>query len=505
MDQKIQKDWADVMQQFELPVDEINSKDDIKGLNITTPLASKKPRSKAMLIASVFGGTLAIAVATLYSKTENDISLAVLNNLLESTTAISSVKTDTQALKPQYLTLTKDLSFSTLETLAADTSTDIVAVEDQQWKTHIVSSKDKLNTMLSKLGIDKSTSEDLLKVSNISKELNKATEGYILRAEKQDNKLNQLVIYKINSKKSYIITRNDDKYTGGFENKVIETRQTRSTLFIDHSLRYDANQASIPSKIVQKVINIFDRDLKLTRDLTKGDRVTLVYEQIYHQGNKIADGEVLAAELMHNSRSHRAIRFVQADNTVDYFDNKGYDLSNAFKRHPMNAGTFKRISSGFGKRRHPIYKRIRMHTGVDYAANRGSPVTVTGNGIVQHISRKGGYGKTIIIKHNDGYSTLYGHLSRYKKDLKKGQKVYLGDVIGYVGSTGASTGNHLHYEVRVNGIPKNPLKIKLPKGLSLDLAERKKFKEDSRNLVRQLDVLQRFANEKVDIQSGFGG
>ncbi len=508
MDQKVQKDWADVIQQFELPVDNIDTTAIAKGTEIRlAALATRKPSAKTSKMILAFIGTAAVVATTIYSNKDSNLSFNGFDNLLASTTTTSFATANgstNQQSKPQYLTLTKNIDLSTLETLAAeDTSLDLSIIDSKSWKTYVVSPKDKLSKILFKLGINKTDRTDLIKVANIEKELNKVTTGYILRAERKEGKLNQLITYKVNAKKSFVISKNDDGYTGKFEKKVIETRQTRTSLFIKHSLRYDANQENIPHKIVQQVTKIFDRDVKLTRDLSKGDRMTLVYEQIFHRGNKIADGEILAAELIHDTRSHRAIRFAQADSKVDYFDNKGYDLSHAFKRHPMTS--YKRISSGYGKRRHPIYKRIRMHTGVDYAAKRGTPVTVTGNGVVKHIARKGGYGKTIIIKHSSGYSTLYGHLSRYKKGLKHGQKVYLGDTIGYVGSTGASTGNHLHYEVRVNGIPRNPLRVKLPKGLSLNTTERRKFKESSRNLVRQLDVLQRFAEEKVDIRSGFGG
>lgn len=508
MDQKIQKDWAEVMQQFELPIDDVNKKGEVKGPEIC--ITPKKSSSTFGRVTIAFAGTLAIAAATLYSSDTERFALNTLSELLAKTTTTSFATTEEtkphpeHTLKPQYVTLTKEFNLSTLETLSAeDTSIDIDAIEEHNWKTYIVSSNDKLSKIFYKLGINKSEVTKLKKVSIIEKELSNIRAGYILRAEKKDGELKQLISYKPNAKKSFVISKKDNQYTGLFEKKVIETRQTRITLFIKHSLRYDANQENIPLKIVKRITKIFDRDVKLTRDLGKGDRITLVYQQIFHKGNKITDGEILAAELMHNNRSHRAIRFVQANSKADYFDSKGYDLSNAFKRHPMT--TYKRISSGYGKRRHPIYKRIRMHTGVDYAANKGEPVAVTANGVVHHVARKGGYGKTVIIKHSDGYSTLYGHLSRYKKNLKSGQKVYLGDIIGYVGSTGASTGNHLHYEVRVNGVPKNPLTIKLPKALSLTASERKRFKENSSNLVRQLDVLQRFAKENVDITSGFGG
>lgn len=499
MDQKIQKDWAEVMQQFELPTDETSSAVKDKASLSNSRSMSFGKTSKGLLALT---GTFLLA-ATLYQNN----NLVSVDGLLTATTTNSFLDSSTQeVVKPLYQTLTKEVSLSSLETLSAEAGDlDSNLLEEKNWRTHVVSARDKPNQFFRKLGISKKELEQIKAVPAIKKELAKIAPGYILRAEKREGRLKQLITYNPPSKSSFVISYQKEvkTYKGQVVQKAIETRQTRTTLFINNSLRYDANQENIPHSIVQKLTDIFDRDVRLTHDLDKGDRVTLVYEQIYHRGNKIADGDILAAELMHNKRAHRAIRFNLADNKTDYFDDKGYDLSHSFKRHPITS--FKRISSGFGKRRHPIHKRTRMHTGVDYAAPRGTPVAATANGIVQHVARKGGYGKTVIIRHNGGYSTLYGHLSKYKKNLKPGMKVYLGDTIGYVGSTGSSTGNHLHYEFRVNGTPKNPLRVKLPKGLSLSASERKKFTLDSRNLIRQLDVLQRFAEEKVDIKSGFGG
>lgn len=518
IDQKIQKDWAEVMQQFGLPDDNQTSQTVTK--DVVAPNGVKPKKGFKFMLA--FAGTLALTVAGLSSTGSIDLAplqalkSVNLDEFLSSTTTASIVKTakplpvkqssvtKPQTAKPQYITLTKELDLSALQTLSAkDDTLDYDLLNESDWNTYIVPSNASLNSIFHKLGINKSEVKELSANSSIYKELDKVSSGYILRAKKTDGKLQKLITYQPNSKSSFVISYNDKKYTGQLKRKVIETRETRATLYISNSLRYDANQENIPLKVINKLTKIFDRDVKLTRDLKKGDRMTLVYEQVFHRGNKIADGQILAAELLHKKRSHRAIKFVHTDGKVDYLDAKGYDLSLAFIRNPLSS--YKKISSGFGKRRHPIYKRIRMHTGVDYAARTGTPVKATGNGVAHHVARKGGYGKTVIIKHTGGYSTLYGHLSKYAKDLKPGTKVYMGDTIGFVGSTGRSTGPHLHYEFRVNGVPKNPVKVELPKQLSLNSSERSKFKQDSHNLIRQLDVLQRFAEEKVDIKSGFGG
>ena len=158
------------------------------------------------------------------------------------------------------------------------------------------------------------------------------------------------------------------------------------------------------------------------------------------------------------------------------------------------------------KRRIKYYGyRVRPHKGTDFAAPRGTPIIATGDGSVKLIGRKGGYGKTIILRHREGYTTLYSHLSKFKKDLKKGQVVAQGDVIGYVGSTGLATGPNLHYEFRKHNTPANPLTVNLPNSLSLTKKELASFKVDAINMKLQLNVLHRFAKENVDIASTIGG
>ncbi|MCK5725965.1 MAG: M23 family metallopeptidase [Thiotrichaceae bacterium] len=410
--------------------------------------------------------------------------------------------TDIPAETPKYATLTKKLIISSIQTLSTKSALK-PETTDEQWKTYILSKNDQVEKALQKLGIHSADRKVLLNNSAIAAQFNKLSKSTILRAQVKKGKLIELIVHKPTNKKSYVISQSGGNFLGSYQSKIIESHQLRDTLFITNSLRYNANQAKIPRSIINKLIAIFDRDVKLTRDLREGDRLTFVYTEIKHLGTKIMDGRVLAAELMHNKRSHRAISFRQNDGRQAFYDERGYDLSKAFIRRPIK--NFRRISSGFGMRHHPIRQRRLMHTGVDFAAKRNTPINVTGNGIIQHIAPKGHYGKTIIVKHANGYTTRYAHMNGYKKGLKVGSKVYLGDIIGYVGSTGSSTGDHLHYEFRINGIPYNSEKVKLPQSLSLSKSERQRFKSSTHNLRRQLDVLQRFAEEKVDIDSAIGG
>ena len=212
---------------------------------------------------------------------------------------------------------------------------------------------------------------------------------------------------------------------------------------------------------------------------------------------------LLAAEFINKGKVHRTVRHTTARGLTDFFTPEGREMKRAFIRTPVEHA---RVSSHFNPGRfHPVLHKIRAHKGTDFAARRGTPILATGDGEVKFLGRKGGYGKTIILKHREGYTTLYSHLDKYKSKLKKGQVVAQGDIIGYVGSTGLATGPHLHYEFRKNNIPADPMTVELPNSLSLTKSELKKFKFDAINMNLQLNVLHRFAMEKFDINSATGG
>lgn len=509
-DYKIRKDWSTAMQQFDLPTNETNN-----GETKTPKPLSKSHvfRIPTWLPRTVMFTACALIVGNIpLQSSHKAFELDHTNNqtaLPQQPMIITKNKPSKKGFLPEKkrkrMTLTEKLTLPQAPILilsVAENSSPKTFIDDN-WTTRIITAKETTEKLFAKLGIK----SELKTITSSSKKINKILSNLatndIIRMEKIDGVLTRLITHKRGERKSFVISKRNNSYTGRYISRIIETRQARKTLFIKNSLRYDANQENIPRKLVKQFIKIFDRDLKLASDLRKGDRVTLVFEELFHKGNKIGSSDILAAELIHNKRSHRAIRYVQSDNTVKYLDADGRDLDQAFKRHALKS--YKRISSHFGSRHHPIYKRLKDHHGTDYAAPKGTPITATGNGIITHIARKGGYGKTIEIRHRDGYVTRYAHMSNYAKGMKNGMKVYLGDIIGYVGSTGSSTGDHLHYEFRLHGQPLNPETVQLPKSLSLTTTEQKKFRKSTRSLVRQLDVLQRFAREKVDISISFGG
>ena len=252
----------------------------------------------------------------------------------------------------------------------------------------------------------------------------------------------------------------------GFASEIIETPIDVRTAYavgtIDSSLFVAARAAGInPETILRMANDIFGWDIDFGLDIRPGDRFSVIYEKRYRDGEYLGDGRILAAEFVNAGETYRAVRYASDDGRIDdYFTPEGRSMRRQFLRAPLD---FRRVSSNFNlRRRHPILNRIRAHQGVDYAAARGTFVKAAGDGRVSFIGHKGGYGRTLVLEHGGGISTLYAHMARFARGLRRGQRVRQGQTIGYVGSSGAATGPHLHYEYRVNGVHKNPRTVRLP-------------------------------------------
>ena len=238
----------------------------------------------------------------------------------------------------------------------------------------------------------------------------------------------------------------------------VEVRTLAATGEIETSLYAAARRAGLsPAAIVAMTDEIFQYDIDFT-DAQKGDRFSVVYDETWREGERIGGGIIRAATFTTGGKTYTGFRF-EYDGTVAYYDADGRPLKKAFIRMPI---PYARITSGFSTaRRHPILGRTRAHKGVDYGAGAGTPIMAAGNARVSFVGWKSGYGRTVVLDHGKGYTTLYAHMSRFGK-FKPGARVNQGDVIGYVGSSGLATGPHLHYEFRVNGVHRNPLKVTMP-------------------------------------------
>src|SRR5690606_28363930 len=245
-------------------------------------------------------------------------------------------------------------------------------------------------------------------------------------------------------------------------------------------------EAGMDDAVILELAKVFGYDIDFAQDLRTGDRFSVVYDEVYRDGERLRGGEVLAATFVNQGRRYSAFRYRFEDGRTAYYDAEGRPMKKSFLRMPIE---FARISSRFtSARKHPVLGRVRAHKGVDYAANSGTPIMAAGDGKVFFAGWQNGYGRTIILDHGRGYTTLYGHMSRLGK-YKTGQRVRQGDVIGYVGATGLATGPHLHYEFRVAGVHRDPLKVTLPKPEPLPAQELARFRLQVAPMLAQLELL----------------
>jgi murein DD-endopeptidase MepM/ murein hydrolase activator NlpD len=242
--------------------------------------------------------------------------------------------------------------------------------------------------------------------------------------------------------------------------KEIITQLLRTNGTIDHSVFQAGLQAGLPPEPVVRMINLFAYDVDFQRDVQKGDTFeTLIEQHKDARGDIVRHGNILFASLTLQGQTIKLYRWQGDDGEVDYFSESGHSSKKALMRTPIDGA---RLSSGFGYRRHPVLGYSKLHQGTDFAAPTGTPIYAAGSGQIERVGWAGGYGNSISIRHNKEYSTLYGHMSGFAPGMVAGKRVQQGDIIGYVGSTGMSTGPHLHYEVHVNNKPIDPLSLKLP-------------------------------------------
>jgi len=261
----------------------------------------------------------------------------------------------------------------------------------------------------------------------------------------------------------------------------IEQQHREAEIYIEHakatidsSLFLAGARAGLPDNLIMELADIYGHVIDFVYEIREGDQFIVTFEKRYLDGEFIEYGNILAAEFINAGESFVAVRYTDTEGDTGYYDQNGVSLRKAFLRAPLN---FRRISSNFKlARKHPILGKMRAHKGTDYAASTGTPIYAAGDGKITFRGTKGGYGRTVIIKHGNSIETRYAHLSRYGK-FKSGQKVKQGQVIGYVGMSGLATGPHLHYEFIVSGVHRNPRTIleKLPKAKSLPRGEIARF------------------------------
>ena len=350
---------------------------------------------------------------------------------------------------------------------------------EPNWQSIEVQSGENLALIFKRKRLPSSTLHNIMALGRDVSALKKLQTGKEIRFLIKDNQL-QAMQYVIEPTKTLQINRSNGVYSAEIHQAKPITKVHTASGVINDSLFLAAKGAGLSDSLIMQLVAIYGWDIDFAKEVHKGDRFRILYEEHYLGGDKIRDGVILAAEFINRGKSLKTVRY-----RSDYYTDGGDNMRKAFIMTPVK---YDYISSRFSlRRKHPILNTIRAHKGVDYAAAEGTPIKAAGDGIVKFIGFKNGYGKTIILQHGGKYTTLYAHMARYAKGLKKGRRVKQGDIIGYVGMTGLATGPHLHYEFRVNGLHRNPLTVQLPKSRQIPDSLIAEFKSQTKPLIQQLD------------------
>ncbi len=423
----------------------------------------RSPRSarRAFLVAAV----CVIGLATLVSRETNAKRQSLQPDSLLGDIAVAEAVAYENALQG-----------AVADTLMVPPASDWTRIEIEAGQT--------LSSLFDAQGLGPEQWMPILELGKEARQLKRIKAGETLELRKSGDQLQELR-YALDELRTLQVQRVE----GGFEVTTLTAAVDRYPRTvsgnIDSSLFVSGQRAGLPVRVVMELAELFRYDIDFALDLRVGDRFTVVLEELYKDGKKLRDGDLLAAEFVNQGKVHRAVRYRDAQGRSAFYTPDGESLRKAFFRTPLDVV---RISSHFNlRRRHPILNTIRAHKGTDYAAASGTPIKATGDGRVDFMGTKGGYGRVVILKHGSKYETLYAHMSRYRAGLKTGATVKQGQVIGYVGSSGLATAPHLHYEFRVNGIHKNPVSIVMPRANPIARAQLAAFRQQIAPYVAQIE------------------
>ncbi len=396
-----------------------------------------------LILLAIFG----LIVLSIYSennlKKEQKIESSLDNTYLKKT-----IKELTNYLKPRF-------TYIDYYSKSGDTYQGIIS------KLNI--SNEEKNKILKTLLKEKSL--NILRINQkFSFKIDNLFNRQVVEFKIQTDKKNEILFSKLSNKNEFASTKIKKNFT-----KKLVYKET----IITNSLYNSAINLNIKPNIIVEFARLYGFQIDFQRDVWKNDSFQIIYEEFVNDDNKIVDtGEIIFASLNLQNINYQLYKYEYDKNKIDYFDENGKSVKKTLMKTPINGA---RLSSSYGKRKHPILGYTKMHLGTDFAAPTGTPIMASGDGKVTKAGWCGGGGNCVKIKHNNKYQTVYAHMSKFGRGIKRGVRVKQGQIIGYVGSTGLSTGPHLHYEVIENGKKINSQKLKLPSGKILKGEERKKF------------------------------
>ena len=365
------------------------------------------------------------------------------------------------------------------------------------WRNERMQRGDTVAELLRRLNVEDSAATDYLLKNKSAESLRQLSVGKEVQSEIAADGSLLALRFLNNNGKQVVIEKIGSGYVTSSLPVQLEQRVFMRTGEIKSSLYAATDAAGLSDPIANQMAEVFGGDIDFHRDLRKGDKFTVVYEMTYSNGEAVRSGRILAAEFINQGHAYRTVYFQTSSTTGDYYTQDGKSMHKAFLRSPLE---FSRVSSGFSSSRfHPVLNKWRAHKGVDYAAPTGTKVKVTSDGIVSLVGKQGGYGNVIMVSHQGGrYTTVYGHLSRFTPGIHRGQHVSQGEIIAYVGMTGLATGPHLHYEFKIDGMQRDPLRVALPDAAPISAAQKTAFLEGTRELNERLAMLRNTRLAKLD-------
>lgn len=351
---------------------------------------------------------------------------------------------------------------------------------------------DTLGALLLRLGVDDDEANQFIKSDALARNLLQVRPGKTVRVKTNDEgELEWLQTTVVDGSdkpaRNLIVSRDSNgKLAAADTSASLERRVEMRSGNIRSSLFAATDDANIPDNIATQIVSMFETNVDF-RYLQRGDHFNVVYESFWQNGEFVKTGRVLAGEFSNAGKLFQSVWFDEAGGQGGYYGFDGKSLKKAFLKSPLE---FTRVSSGFSMRLHPISGQWKAHKGVDFAAVTGTPIRASGDGVVESAAPSGGYGNLVVLRHWSNYSTAYAHMSRFAAGIHKGSKVRQGEVIGYVGTTGWSTGPHLHYEFRVNNEARDPMSIKVvPDAPPLAANEMTRFKTVADDMSHRFTLL----------------
>lgn len=357
-----------------------------------------------------------------------------------------------------------------------------------QWQVQTVRSGDNLAAVFQRAGLSARDVHEVVNAGTPADQLTRIFPGDEIYLQKDtDDRLLGLRYAMSPTRTLHLRRDNDGEWAPYVETVELERRTAQAEGQIASSLYNAGIEAGLNDALIMKLAGIFGWDVDFALDLRRNDSFVVIYETLYLDGQKVRNGDILAAEFINRGERFRALRYETPEGQSNYYTPDGRSMRKAFLRTPTD---FTRVSSEFNPDRvHPVYGTKRPHRGTDYAAPPGTPIKAAGDGRIIERGTKGGYGNTVVLKHGTRYTTLYAHMRGFANGHSVGERVAQGEIIGYVGSTGLSTGPHLHYEFRVDGTHRNPRTVDLPEATPIAERYRDDFERETTDLLARLNGL----------------